>query len=154
MPHGKRDSVIRALGELLDQKIAENPDALRLWPLRRGHPVNSTECCRARRFVGENDHLSEFEAVVTPGNNRNATGETLIMEMNRGIWVVLAAVVLVAIGLFVSQSINGPAVPPAPPAPAASSPESGAKETAVASSAARAAHGISPSLSSGQALRA
>jgi hypothetical protein len=101
--------------------------------------------------VGENDHLSEFEAVVTPGNNRNATGETLIMEMNRGIWVVLAAVVLVAIGLFVSQSINGPAVPPAP---AASSPESGAKETAVASSAARAAHGIRPSLSSGQALRA
>jgi outer membrane protein OmpA-like peptidoglycan-associated protein len=62
-------------------------------------------------------------------------GETLVMEMNRGIWVVLAAVVLVAIGLFVSQSINGPAVPPAPPAPAATSPELRAKEAAAASSA-------------------
>ncbi len=59
------------------------------------------------------------------------------MEMNRGIWVVLAAVVLVAIGLFASQSINGPAVPPAPPAPAATSPEPGAKEAAAASSAAQ-----------------
>ena len=59
------------------------------------------------------------------------------MEMNRGIWVVLAAVVLVAIGLFASQSINGPAVPPPPPAPAATSPEPGAKEAAAASSAAQ-----------------
>jgi hypothetical protein len=48
--------------------------------------------------------------------------------MNRGIWVVLAAVVLVAIGLFVSQSINGPAVPLAP---AATSPGHGAKEAAL-----------------------
>jgi hypothetical protein len=50
------------------------------------------------------------------------------MEVNRGISVVLAAVVLVAIGLFVSQSSNGPAVPPAP---AATSPEPGAKEAAL-----------------------
>jgi len=57
------------------------------------------------------------------------------MEMNRGIWVVLAAVVVVAMGLFVSQSIYGPAVSPAPPAPAASSPEPRAKEAAAASSA-------------------
>ena len=57
------------------------------------------------------------------------------MEMNRGIWVVLAAVVVVAMGLFVSQRINGPAVSPAPPAPAASSPEPRAKEAAAASSA-------------------
>jgi outer membrane protein OmpA-like peptidoglycan-associated protein len=59
------------------------------------------------------------------------------MEMNRGIWVVLAAVVLVAIGLFVSQSINGPAVSPAPPAPAVTSPEPRVKEAAAASSAAQ-----------------
>jgi outer membrane protein OmpA-like peptidoglycan-associated protein len=55
------------------------------------------------------------------------------MKMNRGIWVVLAAVILVAMGLFVSQSINGPVVPPTPPGP--TSPEPGAKGAAAGSSA-------------------
>jgi outer membrane protein OmpA-like peptidoglycan-associated protein len=62
-------------------------------------------------------------------------GETLVMKMNRGIWVVLTAVVLVAIGSFVSKSIIRPAVPPVPPGPVATSPEP--KEAAAGSSAAQ-----------------